>query len=189
MGYIPTLQDSPDGTLLSGFFQCSKYADGVELELRNELDLSLIALPNSALKFLTQIGTFTSVSLHVRRGDYLSIPGTQCVDLTYYEQAVSHFQAYYADIRFFVFSDDIPWCRKHFKGEEFSYVEIQESLLDPMLDLRLMAACQHHIIVNSSYSWWGAWLNPSPKKQVVAPRMWMKATPSSKIVPAEWLLQ
>jgi hypothetical protein len=188
MGFIPTLQDSPDGTLLSGFFQCSQYADGVEAELRNELDLSSIALPTSALKYLRQIETSTSVSLHVRRGDYLSIPGTQCLESNYYEQAVAHFRAYHEDIRFFVFSDDIQWCREHFKGEEFTFVEIQESMVDPMFDIRLMSSCSHHIIVNSSYSWWGAWLNPSSVKTVIAPERWMTKLPSSRIVPPEWIL-
>jgi hypothetical protein len=187
-GFLSGLSKLPDGTLLDGFFQCSHYASGIEAQLRREIDVCTVALPAIAGNLLSDIENSNSVSLHVRRGDYLSIPGTQCLPDDYYEKAIAHLRMCYGNLSFFVFSDDLTWCRKHFSGSEFTYTEIPESQIDPLIDLRLMAACKHHIIVNSSYSWWGAWLNPSSVKTVIAPERWMTKLPSSRIVPPEWIL-
>lgn len=185
---LPALETADDGSLLIGFFQSPRHFSGIELELREELDLSSITLPESSQRFEETLRSKSTVSIHVRRGDYLNIGATQCLGPDYHENAIAWFRQRSPDTRFCIFSDDIPWCRKTFQGNDFLFSDFPAAGPDPMHDLRLMAACHHHIIVNSSYSWWGAWLNPSPTKNVIAPKMWMKSRSSTDFVPDDWII-
>lgn len=182
----PAFHEMPDGSLLVGFFQSPFYFAGVETQLRKELDLTRLVLPADSLRFEDYLKNQPTVSLHVRRGDYVRIASTQCLAPDYHERAMQHFRERFASVRFCLFSDDIPWCRKQFAGPDFVFCDLPGAYEDPFHDLRLMSACAHHIIVNSSYSWWGAWLNPSPNKIVVAPDMWMTGLPSAHLLPHGW---
>lgn len=106
------------------------------------------------------------VSLHVRRGDYVrqraAFPPQP---LAYYQTAIDRFPP---NTRFLVFSDDLPWCRRQFTGDRFTFVDGGSDIRD----LFLMSLCRHHILSNSSFSWWGAWLNPSTDKVVYCPAYW-----------------
>jgi len=183
----PAFHEMPDGTLLVGFFQSPLYFQGIESVLREELDLTRLVLPTDSLRFEDLLQNQTTVSLHVRRGDYVHITSTQCLAPDYHEQAVQHFRQRFPGVRFCVFSDDIPWCRKQFPGPEFLFCDLPGAHQDPFHDLRLMAACSHHIIVNSSYSWWGAWLNHSLDKIVIAPTTWMRDLSSAEILLPSWI--
>ena len=185
-GFDPRGFNLPDRTLLTGFFQYPDHAAAIETNLRKELDLGTIAVPADSSRKLDEIRESLSVSLHVRRGDYLNIHATQCVPEDYHERAIRHFQDQYEGIHFHVFSDDLAWCGERFRGPQFFITDLPTGHSDPFHDLKLMAACKHHIIMNSSYSWWGAWLNPAKDKQVIVPRMWMSRTPTSTIVPYKW---
>jgi len=185
--FDPAFKQLPDGTLLTGYFQNPEYFKGIEPLLRKELDLSGIAMPASAARIETLIQEAPTASLHVRRGDYLNIGATQCLPETYHQDAIRLLRDRHDGIRFCVFSDDIPWCRDHFKQPGFFFADCPDAAGDPFIDLRLMAACDHHIIVNSSYSWWGAWLNPDPEKIVVSPSLWMKNLPAEAVIPKEWI--
>ncbi|MFD2255855.1 alpha-1,2-fucosyltransferase [Luteolibacter algae] len=185
-GLVPDLSLASANSLLIGFFQSPILFDSVEQEIRNELDLTKIVIPPESVDFENKLHEQLTVSLHVRRGDYLAIQDTQCLASDYHKKAIEWFRSRHENLRFCVFSDDIPWCKKHFLEEDFVFADLQGSSDDPLHDLRLMAACDHHIIVNSSYSWWGAWLNPSNSKQVVAPEMWMKNFSSKNIIPNTW---
>ena len=185
-GTFPDLQHAPDGTLLVGFFQSPLHFAGIENELRSELDLSLIQLPPDSARFEETLRSLPTVSIHVRRGDYLHIGETQCLGEDYHERAIEWFRQRFEGIRFCVFSDEIAWCRTRFHGPEFLFADFPVAAGDPFHDLRLMSSCHHHIIVNSSYSWWGAWLNPSTRKEVIAPKMWMHDLSSENIVSRAW---
>ena len=74
---------------------------------------------------------------------------------------------------FFIFTDDKEWCKKHFKGRCFSVVELEEGPKTDIAEMMLMSKCKHHIIANSSFSWWAAWLNDAPEKLVIAPSKWI----------------
>lgn len=100
-------------------------------------------------------------SLHVRRGDYLKRGTHRPLTLDYYERGMEQFPGYC----FLVFSDDIDWCRSVFTGRQFDFAEHYPDYMD----LSLMSACEHHIIANSTFSWWAAWLDSSLCKRVVAP--------------------
>lgn len=183
----PAFYKLPDDTLLDGFFQMPFYFHGIENDLRKELDLTTLMLPEDSFCFEQKLQSETTVSVHVRRGDYVHIYATQCIDADYHDRAVQYFRERISGVRFCVFSDDIPWCRQRFVGNEFQFCDLEGAHGDPLHDMRLMSSCQHHIIVNSSYSWWGAWLNPSPDKIIIAPAMWMTNVPGNHAFPPEWV--
>jgi hypothetical protein len=173
--------------VLLGFFQSPHYFSKIESILRKELDPTAIKLPPVSLRFEESLQASNTISLHVRRGDYVNISSTACIGLDYHDRAMDWFHQRQQNLRFCVFSDDIPWCRKRFQGPGFIFADLPAASGDPLHDLRLMASCKHHIIVNSSYSWWGAWMNASPTKIVVAPSQWMNGLPSEGIIPPEWI--
>jgi hypothetical protein len=107
------------------------------------------------------------VSLHVRRGDYVLYPNHHpTCSKDYYSKAMERFD--FKNSKFLIFSDDIEWCKGEFHGEQFIFIDSG----NPYVDLKLMSMCDHHIIANSSFSWWGAWLNSSEDKKVIAPLNW-----------------
>ncbi len=125
---------------------------------------------------LQQIECCESVSIHVRRTDYLDAEHIKIHNLCseqYYKNAISLVRQKYPNAVFFIFTDDKEWCKKHFKGHNFINVELQEGENSDVADLLLMSRCKHHIIANSSFSWWSAWLNDAPEKMVIAPEKWI----------------
>lgn len=152
---------------LKGYFQSWKYFDVVREDIRRQFTLApKAALPKDRV----------TVSLHVRRGDYVTDKNAQKVhgvDLEqYYKQSVEMMQTLYGvDITFVLFSDDPAFIR-----EEFAYLKnvvvAEGDPAAPEQDIALMATCNHHILANSTFSWWGAWLNAAKDKTVIAPRNW-----------------
>jgi len=115
------------------------------------------------------------VSIHIRRGDYLH-PGHldkhPICSMEYYLQSIELFacQGYN---RFVIFSDDMVWCKQHFNDKKFAYVGFYYSEgKTPLEDLSIMSSCEHNIAANSSYSWWGSWVNQNPDKITIFPKMW-----------------
>ncbi|MCA9035096.1 MAG: alpha-1,2-fucosyltransferase [Planctomycetaceae bacterium] len=190
--YQPQFEDLADNTYLWGYWQSEKYFRSIEPLLREEL-----AIPEPAdeanQEALKQIRSELSVSLHIRRGDYVSNSKTNQIhgtcSLDYYQEA-ARFMADQSGEHpvFFVFSDDSVWTRENLKLP-FPMKFMSHNPVDvPLADLKLMSSCRHHVIANSSFSWWGAWLNPSPEKTVIACRTWF-ADPGRDdrdIVPDSW---
>lgn len=173
---------------LDGYFQAHQYAATIEQQLRSELALR-DAPAEKNLETLNEIRACESpVSLHVRRGDYTKIyGGRDALPIIYYENAIATMQMYTADPTFFVFSDDIAFCRENLPaGPRYVFVD-HNGQTEAHEDLRLMSACRHHIMANSSFSWWGAWLNPSPDKIVLVPDRWLDpAVPHPDLLPPSW---
>lgn len=145
-----------------GYFQSPKYWEHCEEEIRRRFTFDAKFIGDISLKAINPLGC---VSIHVRRGDYLKLPDYHTnLDMSYYKRAMDLFP----DGMFMVFSDDIEWCKEQFKGERFIFSEGMTEIED----LLLMTNCDHHIIANSSFSWWGAYLGWNPNKKVVAPRDW-----------------
>jgi hypothetical protein len=158
---------------ISGYWQAYQYAEAVAPQLRSMFRLREPAKGNNQTVLEQIADAPVSVSLHVRRGDYtLSAEGSIALPLDYYRRAIDLIRQRFADPTFFVFSDDLEFARQNLPTDiRRVFVEGNDDFSSHE-DLRLMAACQHHIIANSSFSWWGAWLNPNPEKFVVAPRHW-----------------
>ncbi len=174
---------------ISGYWQAYRYAEAVAPQLRREFQLRQPASGDNQ-RLLEQIAaTAVSVSLHVRRGDYtLAAEGNIALPLDYYLRAIDVIRRRFEDPIFFIFSDDIEFARNNLPaGLRGVFVEGNDDF-SSQEDLRLMAACQHHIIANSSFSWWGAWLNASPNKVVVAPRHWHLSPESAytDLLPPAW---
>lgn len=174
-GYQPEVFQQRD-TYISGYWQCERYfkecrQDIVQLFCFPEIPEGSVCgeLRDRILK------DQKSVSLHVRRGDYLSskyenVYRNVCTE-TYYRNAMMYMRENLSDCHFYVFSDDIPWCREHFGRDSMFYVDCNHGTNSPY-DMYLMSICRHNIIANSSFSWWGAWLNQYEEKLVAAPERW-----------------
>ena len=146
--------------ILQGYFQSEKYLDREHiLELYKIDDVTEEYIKTKYDPYFLE----NSISIHVRRGDYIGRVRHPVQGMEYYNKAMKHF----SDTNFIVFSDDIEWCKENFKGDEFTF--IQE---DDYIDLYLMSMCQHNIIANSSFSWWGSYLNQNKDKIVIAPDNW-----------------
>ncbi len=211
MPFDPALLHTPPAyrhVSLWGYWQSYKWAEQCEGMLRTELRFKNPPAGKNA-KMLERIRNCDcAISLHIRRGDYLKINGAPLLCLDYYRSAihemVSRVQADAkpeqlnsqippARITFFVFSDDIPWCKKElpqlFSVFPLSSFHLPLCFVDhndeahPHEDLRLMSACRHHIVASSSFSWWGAWLNPESSKIVIRPSM---GNEHAEYFPPEW---
>ena len=152
----------PDEISIAGFFQSEKYFKHIEDEIREDFSFKDEIL-DPCKEMIESVGE--SISLHVRRTDYLQNPNHTTLDLDYYENALSKMDS---SLPVIVFSDDPKWCNSQllFSGDRFMISESQ----DQYIDLCLMTLCSHHIIANSSFSWWGAWLSNS--QNVIAPSKW-----------------
>jgi hypothetical protein len=191
VAFCPEFFSASDGTLLIGYWQSEAYFARHERQIREEFTLRSPPLGRNA-ELLEEIGSTTAVSVHVRRGDYVSNPKVNTrigvLDEHYYREAIQTVSQRAKDVHLFVFSDDPAWCRRHLNGR-WPVTFVDGSPEAPSEDVRLMSACRHHVIANSSLSWWGAWLDPRPDKLVVAPKQWFRdpELDSSKIVPADWI--
>ena len=176
---------------LNGYWQSERYFKPVEDKLRNELCL-VDKLGDTSRRFLDEILQCPAVSLHIRRGDYVSNPSAALVhgvcSLDYYYSAIRHIAARVENPYFFVFSDDPQWARENLKISfpvRFVAANGPDSGVE---DMWLMKSCKHHIIANSSFSWWAAWLNKSSDKIVIAPGDWFldKNIDTGDLIPDQW---
>jgi hypothetical protein len=146
-------------------------------------------LSKEAKNYMKDIKKKNSISLHVRRGDYIVNNHTNSFhgicDIKYYKTSIEYICRNVQNPIFYIFSDDIKWCEENFSFlKDKIYVKKTKSAIE---DLELMKNCHHNIIANSSFSWWGAWLNDFEKKIVITPKIWWNAMPERHIAPKEWI--
>lgn len=152
-----------DSTDLHGYYQSEKYFQHCSDLVKQEFTFKSDILAEAKKIVGNHKDT---VAIHVRRGDYLGLPNHHpAATVDYYSQALEYFTD--REYTFICFSDDIPWCEEVFCGDNIIY-----SNSTPFVDLCCMSMCDHNIIANSSFSWWGAWLNSSKSKKVIAPSQW-----------------
>ncbi len=190
--FLPHLNTLQPPLYLDGFWQDERYFQSIADTIRQDFTPFLAPSGKNA-ELLEQLKSVTAVSLHVRRGDYVSNANTAAfhgnLTTAYYQQAVALLQKKLGAIHLFVFSDDVNWVRFNMPfNVPTTYID-HNTGRDSHWDLCLMKNCNHHIIANSSFSWWGAWLNPSPQKIVIAPRHWFADVNAggNEIVPSNWL--
>ncbi|MBO4683439.1 MAG: alpha-1,2-fucosyltransferase [Alphaproteobacteria bacterium] len=183
--YNPELLKIKSG-VIQGYFQVAKYYGPVRAQLLQ--DFTPRNNPNAAnKKILDLIHTTNSVSLHIRRGDYVKLQQVHGLcDLDYYKRGIEYIANKIRKPHFFIFSDDTEWVLENLKIDfPYTVVDINHGR-DSAWDMYLMMQCKHNIIANSSFSWWGAWLNQNPAKIVIAPLRWFADGTATDIVPQEW---
>lgn len=168
--------------LLYGAFQSEKYFD-------KELVRNLFSIPDDIKEYIySKFGDILNMgvtSINVRRGDYCRLPHQYAVcSMSYYNNAID---ALGHNKKYLIISDDIDWCKRHFKGSNFYFVDDEE----PIIDLYIQTLCENNIISNSTFSWWGAWLNSKTEKKVVCPNPWFGKSYSNyttkDLIPEEWI--
>ena len=191
--YDARIEKITSNCFLSGYWQSPLYFKSVESLIRQEFTFPcMLSKENSII--LKMIKNFNSISLHVRRTDYVNnvnhdIHGVCSID--YYMKAVSVISANVNYPVFFIFSDDIEWVKQNLKIS-FKCVFVSGNTgSNSYIDMQLMSFCKHNIIANSSFSWWGAWLNCNINKIVIAPQKWFEDkninSQTSDLIPDTWI--
>lgn len=190
--YWPEINSATPDCYLVGYWQSEKYFQAHASTIRADFTFQT-PLANRNAGLAEQIAKVNAVSLHVRRGDYASNPKTLVKHglspLSYYEAAINHIARQVEAPHYFVFSDGIDWVRTNLNIKHPCCYVVHNRGSESYNDMRLMSMCRHHIIANSSFSWWGAWLNPSTTKIVVAPKRWFNNYPVdiSDLLPEVWI--
>ncbi|HRG37135.1 MAG TPA: alpha-1,2-fucosyltransferase [Bacteroidia bacterium] len=180
---------------LEGYFQSEKYFEHCKKLVLAQLELDY-KHQNTVNELYSKINpnNLETVAIHVRRGDYVTNPGTNeyhgVLPLSYYEHAIevaSSSRKLLNQPLFVVFSDDIDWCKENIKSELLNIHFMEQN--GSVIDLFLMSKCDHQIIANSSYSWWSAYINSNPDKIVIAPEYWFKGGPKNTddLIPKNWI--
>lgn len=180
---------SMDNVYLDGFWQNELYFKAIELEMREEITKLFCQSKNiKKMDLKKQIESVNSVSVHIRRGDYIKEKSiyTNLGESDYYNKAINFIREKEEKPVFFLFSDDTEWIRGKYAGEDVVIVENYKDKSEQE-DLILMSKCKHNIIANSSYSWWAAWLNNNNNKIVIAPKEWFTNDKRTNIVCSSWL--
>lgn len=190
--FDPLLQKAPSDILLSGFWQSEKYFQDISNILYKEFQ---IITPFGGIneEISLNIISSNSVSLHIRRGDYVSDSNTSKIhgvcDLSYYERCIKVIEEKVTNPQFFVFSDDPDWASQNLKLNHVTTYIRNNNADTNYEDLRLMSLCSHNIIANSSFSWWSAWLNMNSSKIVMAPKQWFNESNrnTKDLIPERWI--
>lgn len=179
-----------DDIYLEGYWQTEKYFSGIADQVKAAFDVDRLLTGRNGdghdtadsqgvrlqiRDYLQQIGNTQSVSLHIRRGDYLTpenqaLFGNICTD-AYYKEAMRRMREQYPGCRFFLFSNDKEWAREQLSCMDVTVVDLPGA--SDHAEFALMSKCKHHILANSSFSWWASYLNPNPDKTIFAPPKWL----------------
>ena len=172
-----------------GTWQSVFYLKGVEENIKNEF---IFNEPSDEVnkKLVEKIKGCNAVSIHIRRGDYLSAhwQSILCVikSTDYYEGAIRYIGQHVTAPNYFVFSDDMDWVKQNLNIPNCTYVNHNKGK-NSYIDMYLMSLCKHNIIANSTFSWWAAWLNKNERKLVIMPERWMNNNSCEEMFPTEWI--
>lgn len=181
------LYNPPDSTIYKGFWQSERYFEAAAAMVRNDFRFRNDVLPRSE-KLFAEIKSTVSVCVHVRRTDMVG-PVHGVTDLEYYKACIQQMRSEVPTAWFFIFSDDIDWCRNVFANyPRATIVGTEHNGPSDINSLQLMSACRHFIIPNSTYSWWGAWLGERDDTVVMAPEKWFGTTELDyrDVIPRRW---
>ena len=193
--YDESLYRIENNNYYKGWFQSYKYVEPYRKDIL-KIFKPVYPLDDANKEMLDKIKSVNAGCLHVRRTDYLkekelAIRGICSPD--YYKRAAEYIKQHVDNPVFFIFSDDIEWCRENIDPDaEHVFVDINDGEKG-CFDMFLMQNCKHNIIANSSFSWWGAWLNEHPDKIVIAPKIWMSSwnepeeNAGRDLIPPEWI--
>lgn len=196
--FMPQVMQASAPACLSGYWQSERYIRAIRPVLQLDFQLRQGPTPEMtrwAQRMRNPDAGKASVMLHVRRGDYVSLPAANAMhglcDLSYYRDALRTLQGRHGALEVFAFSDDPAWVSQHLPAVHPCHVvSLAGAQARPAEhDLWLMQQCQHHVLANSSFSWWAAWLGQREGSTVMAPRHWMKAPgfDDTDLIPQNWL--
>lgn len=173
-----------------GWWQSEKYFKDISEEIK--LDFKFPEFKNEKnIELKNKILNSNSVSIHIRRGDYQkNIYLGGLAPLAYYKAAIEYIVKIVENPIFYIFSDDVEWCKENLKINFLTHYIDWNKGKESFRDMQLMSLCKHNIIPNSTFSWWGAWLNSNPNKIVIAPERWFNKCLKwnySNIVPETWI--
>lgn len=174
-GYQPFTCKATQRIYMDGYWQSEKYFTDIRAQLLAEINLDLIEKSRHA----TDLPSGKTVAVHIRRGDYITQASSQVLSIDYVNNAMAEFGSNHD---FLFFSDDIDWCKKTFTGDNIAFSNNESDLQD----LKQMSEAAHNIIANSTFSWWGAWLNRNGSQRVIAPQPWTNENTHKDILPDRW---
>ncbi|MDG5996471.1 alpha-1,2-fucosyltransferase [Candidatus Brocadia sapporoensis] len=190
--FDPSILQLPDQVYLDGYWQSEKYFAEIETIIREEFTIKYPQTDKNKV-LSDSIKSGNSVTVHVRRGDYVNNPETNSLHgvcgIDYYQRCIDFIITKIANPHFFFFSDDPEWVKNNLKIKYESTVVEHNGAEKCYEDLRLLSQGKYHIIANSTFSWWGAWLNKNPEKMVVAPEKWFKKEDvnTKGFIPEDWI--
>ena len=174
---------------VDGYWQSEEYFKDIEKKVRNTFQFPEFTEEKN-INLMSQLQNFNSVSIHVRRGDYIGVSRFVALGKTlYYQKAIKYMKEHIEHPLFVVLSDDISWCKENLDIPLNSiYVDWNQNE-NSYRDMQIMSKCKHNIIANSSFSWWGAWLNENVDKIVIAPEHFFNGSieDDSYIIPTSWI--
>ena len=185
---LELLDEVQTGAIYDGWWQSPTYFAGVEREVRRDFQFAREIIPESR-KLLERIEQSNAICLNVRRTDFLKVDTLNATNKEYFLKGGDYLGRKLSEPRFFVFSDDVDWCREHIRLDFPTEVVGHEHKGYKFGNyMQLMTRCRHFLIPNSSFAWWAAWLNTGKDKEVVAPRRWFTdpTIDTSDLVPDNW---
>lgn len=176
-----------DECYLEGYWQSYEYFQNIEKQITDVFQFE--AFKDAQNRSISQrMAENNSVAIHIRRGDYMNAANRESLgDICtkeYYTRAMEYIEAEVINPQWFLFTDDIEWCKENFPQ---CYIVDWNTGKASYRDMQLMTLCKHNIIANSTFSWWGAWLNRNPNKIVIAPAKWKNNGDVPDICPKKWV--
>lgn len=196
--FVPSLLVPPFKRYYEGYWQTEKYFSDFTDEIRKEFIFKSPLTETTQAMHDRITADPQAVSIFYRRTDYVGDKTFDIGEQEYQKRAVARMRELVPAMRLYVMSDDITWVREHANLPEGSVFVSSPKIkgqpetevpIPPQDEMQLMSACQHNIIPNSTFAWWGAWLNPNPHKIIVAPKQWTSTADEQykDIIPAAWL--
>jgi hypothetical protein len=191
--YMKAIEELHGPVYMEGYWQSEKYFLSIKKELQEKYFIPVAPASGLNAELLDRIKSSPTISMHVRRGDYVNVESSNkyhgTCSVTYYERAAKLLAEKTGVKQFFIFSDEPDWVKENISLPYHTTYISHNKGRESYWDLHLMRHCKHHIIANSSFSWWGAWLNPSRSKVVIAPKNWFSDPSASdnEIIPEGWI--
>lgn len=186
--YDPEVFDQ-QSKLFTGIWQVQEYFKDIHEFLYNEFNFRIPKDPKN-IELIETISNCNSVSIHIRRGDYLNNEWEKTLGVikgtAYYFNSINYISTRVLSPHYFIFSDDIQWAKDNLKLDNCTYVG-HNSGPDSYIDMYLTSLCKHNIIANSTFSWWAAWLNRNQEKIVIMPDKWTNLDPCTGMFPPQWI--
>lgn len=175
-----------------GYWQSEKYFKNISETIRTAFTFDVTKLSQESRQTAKKIQNTNSISIHIRRGDYLldkyqKLYGGICT-LDYYTKAINYMLENVPDCKFFIFSDDIKWVEENLCNliHNKTFIDFNKGK-NSWQDMYLMSICKHNIIANSTFSWWAAWLNLNKNKIVISPKVFLNIGDSKDLIPEDWI--